>query len=418
MDSVGDVAGALAEARVADDPIRTSANIDAIAARLTRSDMDRLALLLRTDPALRHAGADVSAAWFVAHQPPADGQPRWDDYLSTWLTALRDDDNDAFEMASSSITWQLRSHRPDVLNALALSQVIAEQESSSDLFDTHLSILLQAARYDFNFERIERILSAVGEGVTNSSLYYRAMLQYSRLGRGKQVTVQEISTIATATDSEKILSLLLHGLWFTADQRFAEEMLSISRRLLVINPQNAVTYMRQASALRRVGRFPEAVTSINKAIALNPPTDREVHNDFKLERVTIAIQHDAQLRLERETAAQLERQGRVQRRKLNALIDRTNDQLSDSLFKVVEILGVFTAIIGAIATIVAGNAIGDGISWWARILLVLAGGVVILGFFVLLRFIVRPPPPLSDEDLDDFDDDEDSPLLHQGAAGV
>ncbi|MFZ2510703.1 MAG: hypothetical protein WAW85_06390 [Gordonia sp. (in: high G+C Gram-positive bacteria)] len=395
----------LRRARVDDDPGQTSTNVQRIAEDLSRSDMERLARILRKHPDVRHASADVSAEWFVRRQPAEpSGGAKWDEYITEWLTSLRDGrDNDAFEIVFSAIVWRIRSTHPDVLVALPLSQVLAEKETSSPDFDTNLSIVLQAARFDFNFERIEQILAAVGESVTNSSLYYRAMLQYSRLGRGKHVTTEDIRSIAKDTQSEKILSLLLHGLWFTADREYAEEMLTIAKRLIVINKFNPVTYMRQASAFRRTGQYPEAIRAINLAIRLHPPNDREAHNDLKLERVTIAIQHDAKLRLEAEIRERLEREGARQRAKLNELTARTNDQLSDSLFKVVEILGVFSAIIGVIATVVAGNATAREMEWWQRLLIVVAGGLSVLAFFWLLRVIVRPPTRPVDDLFDDAD---------------
>ncbi|UQE73266.1 tetratricopeptide repeat protein [Gordonia sp. PP30] len=403
-------------ARVPGDAVRTSANITSIVNDLSREDMDVLAAILHDDADTRHAGSDVSAQWFATQQQHTEAGTAWPSYLSEWLTSIRspDDHDEAFELASSAITWQLRIAHTALLNALTLGQVITEMESSDPHFQTHLAILLQTARYDFNFIRIEQILNAVGESVTNSSLYYRAMLQYSRMGRAKQVTADEIETIAgAARDSEKILSLLLHGLWFTSGRAYAEQMLALGSRLLELNPDNAVTHMRMASAYRRLGRFDDAIRAINDAIKLHPPADREAHNDFKLERVTIAIQQDAKLRLDAEIARQLEIEGGRQRRKLNSLIERTNDQLSDSLFKVVEILGVFTAIIGAIATVVASNAAGDGIEWWGRVLIVLAGGLIILGFFALLRWIVRPPRPTA---VDDASEDEITALREESHA--
>ncbi|MFC0315317.1 hypothetical protein ACFQNE_09575 [Gordonia phosphorivorans] len=389
-------------ARILNDPVRTAANTVEIAGSLGEEDMWLLAELLRADrdSDFRNLGADVSAAWFLQRIPTDATQ--WYPLLSTWLTALRDpaDRHDAFEIVSSAITWRLRSERPACLNALGLGRVITELEHGSDEFDTDLSILLQAARYDFNFERIEQILNAVSEGTTNSSLYYRAMLQYSRLGRGKEVSLADVSAIADATESEKILSLLLHGLWFTAGAEWSSEMLKLCDRLIAINPHNAITYMRKAAAHRRKGDFSLAIAAINKAIAMHSPLDRETHADLKLERVTIATQQDEALRLSRVVEQSSNRlNGEIESRvtaadtrlttRFTTLADQTDAQISDSLFKVVEILGIFTAIIGVVATTI-GSQFGNSLSFWERAAILVLGGVVVIGFFFLLRFIVRP----------------------------
>jgi hypothetical protein len=59
------------------------------------------------------------------------------------------------------------------------------------------------------------------------------------------------------------------------------------------------------------------------------------------------------------------------------------------LFRIVEILGLFTAIIALAAGGVASVTSG-GLEWWQRLLLILTTGVTVLGFFWLLRVVVRP----------------------------
>lgn len=395
--------------RAGNDTVRTVANCQAIADSLTRDELWDLGALLRSDPdsQLRNLGADISAMWFVRTVP--DTQDQWPELLTEWLTYLRTgDDTDAFEIASSAITWKLRHERPRCLNALKRSRVLQELEEGSEHFHTDLSLLLQAARYDFNFLRIRQLLETVGEKVTNESPYYRAMWQFSRLGRGKDVPPAEISAIAADTDSQKVLSLLLHGLWFTAGAEESQQMLELCDRLLAINPYDPVTYMRQAAAYRRKGDFVAAIAAINTAIDLHSPLDRETHNDLKLERVTIATQQDEVLRLQRVVDASSARLNTtisavtddIDARVTDAdhrlttrftdLADDTSAQVSDSLFKVVEILGIFTAIIGAGAAAVSA-AVGDGLPWWGRALIILSGGAVMVAFFALLRLIVRPP---------------------------
>ena len=411
-----------------EDPDATKKAIDDFVKNSEGGHLDELAELLRDNRELRGHAADVAAAVFV--QSIDEDADTWDTRVSDWLTGLRDvdDEHAAFELASSAITWQLRSNRSRVLNALTLTTVLQEKENRDPNFETDMSILLQAARYDFNFERVGQLLEVLGPHRIRSSLYYRAMKQYSLLGRNDAADIDEIEAIADASSSEKTLSLLLHGLWFTAGERDAAVMLTIGEKLLTINAYNPVTHMRMAAAYRRqhvhgkdaiAEKFDKAIKSINRAISLLSPLEREAYADFKLERVTISTQMDAELRLAEAIEASSERM----QLEFTELVGATSDawksefayfsdaleeketswsrqlsnfwkqmqaQLSDSLFKVVEILGLFTALIGLIASVVIGNAIGAAIPWYGRMAIIVTGGVITLAFFVLLRFIVKP----------------------------
>lgn len=414
-----------------------------LAKGLGEADLPTIAGILRNSPNLRNPASDLAALVFVDLPYDEDG---WDVRISDWLTSVRDPEDafDAFEISSSAITWKLRKERPRLLASLTLSSVIRSKETGDPNFHTDLSILLQAARYDFNFHKIEKLLFVAGEETTNSSLYYRAMLQFSILGSGTtefeenqhRQNLDEIQDIANQTQSEKILSLLLHGLWFTAGSDESSLMLNIGERLLSINPRNSITHMRIAAAYRRKSNYGEAIRSINTALALHSPLDVETHGDLKLERVTIANQQDADLStlnannlsmivMRNEFEQGLETAQSRWNRKIDEFSEQaTNDrrrlkqsqasfssklqaQMSDSLFKVVEMLGLFTALIALIASVVGANSVGGDIPWYARIAIIAVGGCITLGFFLLLRFIVRPDiDAMNSSDPDPIDDEE------------
>jgi len=209
------------------------------------------------------------------------------------------------------------------------------------------------------------------------------------MGSAQAIDRQRIEQLLSTTDSEKVLGLVLHGLWFTTGSDEADLMLAVAARLIAKNPYDPVTLMRQAAAYRRLGRYDDAVTSINRAIALLPPNVSEMHADFKLERVTIAIQQDASERLSRAIVERVDAASRTLESRIEDMVATTRGELSDSLFKVVEILGIFTAIIAVVATAV-GSASAAGTPWQARLLIVVAGGVMVLCFFAILRWMVRP----------------------------
>src|SRR6185369_4791398 len=123
-------------------------------------------------------------------------------------------------------------------------------DTDLDLFRTEIYLLLQSARYDFNFELIERLLSVAGRSVTESSPYFSAMLHFSAMGSAQAIDRQRIEQLLSTTDSEKVLGLVLHGLWFTTGSDEADLMLAVAARLIAKNPYDPVTLMRQAAAYR------------------------------------------------------------------------------------------------------------------------------------------------------------------------
>lgn len=356
--------------------------------RIESADLAALSEVIRSDESLHHIASRLVSKYFVGRATAAK-DATWMDEITAWLATLIDRE-DRFLIASSDITWALRQSRCSVLSVLRMPNVMQHMDSEPVLFRTEICVLLQSARYDFNFELIEQLLSAAGRSVTGTSLYFAAMLQFSRMGSGKQIDRAAIEGLLSRTESEKILSLLLHGLWFTSGSDEANLMIRIADRLIQSNPYDPVTLMRQAAAYRRLGLYDEAVTAINRATAILPPNEAEMHGDFKLERVTIAIQKDASERLEKAIADQVHDASTALKVQIDSIVAATRSELSDSMFKVVEILGIFTAIIAVIATVVA-SAGASGVPWPGRILVVLAGGLVALGFFAVLRWIVRPP---------------------------
>lgn len=377
----------LVEAWQPHDPTSTERALDELAPALDIDDLRVLQHLIHEDHTLHHVSSRLASKYFVRRAAAAPTL-EWIAELTSWLARLLPSE-DRFLIASSDVTWALRQAHHPLLNALPLSTVFRSQETDHDAFKVQVCLLLQSARYDFNFELIERLLSAAGHQLTESSPYFKAMHQFSRMGNGRDIDRRNIVEITSNTDSEKILSLLLHGLWFTTGSDEADLMLDIADRLTAVNPYDPVTLMRRAAAFRRRGDYEDAVASINRAISLLPPNEYEMHSDFKLERVTISIQQDASERLSEAIVKRVDDASATLETRIEAIISTTRNELSDSLFKVVEILGIFTAIIAVVATVV-GTANADGTPWQARVLTIMAGGFMIIGFFALLRWIVRP----------------------------
>jgi hypothetical protein len=77
---------------------------------------------------------------------------------------------------------------------------------------------------------------------------------------------------------------------------------------------------------------------------------------------------------------------------LKKLSEDAQDQIDGSLFRVVEILGVFVALIAVVATTVGALRL-EGLDGLARAGIVVLGCILPLGYFVALQKIVRKPVP-------------------------
>lgn len=152
---------------------------------------------------------------------------------------------------------------------------------------------------------------------------------------------------------------------------------------------------RKAYALRRLGRFEEALRVADQCLRKIPP--RQVQDRIRIlqERDLIlgeqAIEHQAAAARDavrdqiQAAVATLEHRVAEQ----SAEIRRAT---TEGLFRIVEILGVFTAIIAVLGGTIASTA-ARGLAWWQRGILALVAGVVAIGFFLVLRLIVAPRQP-------------------------
>lgn len=159
----------------------------------------------------------------------------------------------------------------------------------------------------------------------------------------------------------------------------------------------ANVYFWRAYAFRRMERFDEAMESIDRAVELLSPGNNAIHQDYVRERALITTSklllaqvatraRDVSDELREEMSEQLAA-AKAELRKQQEDAQRV---VSDSLLKIIEILGLFIALAGFLvgSGIVAFRAAG----FWqnfASMALVLVGSVL---FFGLLRLMIRYRP--------------------------
>jgi tetratricopeptide (TPR) repeat protein len=167
------------------------------------------------------------------------------------------------------------------------------------------------------------------------------------------------------------------------------------RRPTFSDRRDTTILFREAFALRRLGRYDEALAAIDRSLALLSPNDVDRYQQRMGERYRIIDErHLARLleqevsRIKDEARSEMARTSQGVLDQLEGEVAAVRQQAAESLFKIVEILGIFTAIIALVAASVASATIGS-LAWWHRAILIVVGGAVAIGFFVTLRYVVH-----------------------------
>jgi hypothetical protein len=253
----------------------------------------------------------------------------------------------------------------------------------------------QRLRYDFKFEELSRRVRTWMDDVPEDALL-RSLAAFAALG-AHSLNAQPLLLRAVATDGYDSICryICLQGLWFASnldDQ--PERMLELSDEMIGLGEDSPNLYYWRAFALRRLRRFDDATSCVDRAIATLPPGTNAVHQDYFRERELINTS-----RLLYQQVTELS-EGVSQRLKseFQGYFDQVKEDLerqsgtarrivSESLIGLVETLGLFVTLagflVGSGAIVFRSTNFGHQIT---AIILMLLGS---LTFFLLLRGVVR-----------------------------
>lgn len=358
-------------------------------------DVEQLDALTRVmlEPDLDPVVRDIATRYFCRRARQTDS---WIDDFTGWLARCNVPPERALPIISD-VSWALRDVGLSPFATLRLSDLIADGKETAQL---HLRavVYLQSARFDFNFQAIDRALSALS---ANTKAFYPAYFEaidlFAAYGAQRLSAPERALDLASNTSDAKVLHVIAHALWFSSDPRDCQALLTVTDRLLAISDKDAVARFRQSAAYRRLGDFDAAAHTISTAIAQSDAARIETTSMLVDELQRVFIQRDSSRAMSefvasesRSLVAKMEEAESRVRDEMARELERGRDANSEAQFKMVEILGLFTALIAIGATVVAGSGAAN-LEWWQR-LAVIAGGVVgTLLFFVALRMIVRPP---------------------------
>lgn len=383
----------------------TSEQWDLILARLALGrDAESVELCRRlvTDSAARaHAvgrlndehlseGAWRAAQWEVS-QRVRDLGPGWIELTCQWLQ----EGHASWQRSASfcsDIAWVARSVGSSALLHLDLRELAEERPLEAQRGVRHLYLL--SLRYDFRFSDMQEAISAIDAPLECLDPYTRALYACALLAQGLSSGLSEMKAVRQmGPKNAKIAHALLQGLHH-GDYIFRrpQNIIELIETTPALQGSDAIAQLRKGYALRRLGRYDECLLSLDQGIMHLSPSAVDVHRDFVQERaIALAVREIGEAHRSESEKLRSESKGHVDR--VGALVKlemtRLQASVSDSLFRVVEILGLFTAIIALLASGAASVAIGN-LSWWQRLAILAVVGVIVTGFFLMLRIVVRP----------------------------
>lgn len=234
--------------------------------------------------ALLHAQARAGA-W------PTD--PSWPERLAEDLRELGADWRESAQLCADT-AWTARSAGHSVLTLISPEQM-ATAGPDPVTERTYRHLYLSALRYDFRTRALQEFIEQLPADVRVSlDCYSRALYAFALLGQSRHEGLDLVDEVlATAGNHAKTRHVLLHGLWIGQDlDRGAERLLALSSGPPFDTGRDPIALFRMAGALRRLGRYDDGLTAIDRALDLLPPGDITVHADLVRERSLIAAARD------------------------------------------------------------------------------------------------------------------------------
>ncbi|MEU1629237.1 hypothetical protein ABZ746_28760 [Streptomyces sp. NPDC020096] len=222
---------------------------------------------------------------------PAD--PSWPTRLAADLRELGADWRESAEVCADA-AWTARTSGHSVLSLLTPDQVTAA-EADPVTARTLRHLYLSALRYDFRCPTLQALVEHLPQTAREAlDCYSRALYAFALLGQSRPEGLEVMDEVlGEAGEHARTLHVLLHGLWLSQHlDHGAERLLALSTRPPFDAGQDPIVLFRRADALRRLGRYDEGLSTIDKALDLLPPGDPAVHADLVRERSLIAAARD------------------------------------------------------------------------------------------------------------------------------
>lgn len=336
-----------------------------------------------------------NAAWRLAtwdvEETVKNGDDGWIGSAQSWLESS---DADWGRSASfcADVAWAARAARNSALLHIDSTDLPSRISTPADRGLLH--ILIQSQRYDFRFRSIRETVASLRIPLVDLDPFSRAVHAFALLGQNADTALDEFAAVSQLGGGhEKVAHALLHGLWMATrlpDQ--ANRILDLIELSEVLRDNDPIVALRRAYALRKLRRYDDAIQALDLGMLNLSPASVEVHQDFTRERAMILVVQEIEELYGRERQildGEAARHVRELSDAVTAKADQIENKISESLFKMIEILALFTAVVALLASGVASVTIGD-LEWWQRGALILTSGAVVMTFFFAIRAVVQP----------------------------
>lgn len=249
----------------------------------------------------------------------------------------------------------------------------------------------QRLRFDFKFNELGHWCRKWLDDDNDALLV--ALAGFAAFGQGEPAARSFVNRSLNASDADtKSRQACLHALWFSQDLEDLGTLLKISKKMISQGEGDANIHYRRAGALRRRGAYDEALREIDSAIERLASGTNDVHGDYARERELIVavggihgVARASVLRIE-ELEAQVRADIAESARKLETRVERAETIVTDSLFRTIEVLGLFLALTGFVVG--SATAAVTAETYWK---LILAMGLLIAGslsFLLMMRWVI------------------------------
>ncbi|MGD3109317.1 tetratricopeptide repeat protein [Streptomyces sp. YGL11-2] len=228
----------------------------------------------------------------ASHATTTFADPRWPACLAEVLQDLNATWQESAQVCAS-VAWQARATGHSALGVLHPDQITGHGPDPLAR-RTNRHLYLSTLRYDFRCRTLESVVGKVPVSVLNRDPYSWALDAFARLGQSRSEGLARMERVLdTAGDHPGTLHVLLHGVWLGGLlPRRAHWLLALVDRLPDGGAGDPIALFRKSSALRSLGRYPEALDTIDRALELLPPGELAVHADLVRERALVTAAHD------------------------------------------------------------------------------------------------------------------------------
>lgn len=263
----------------------------------------------------------------------------------------------------------------------------------------------QRLRFDYRFGELLRRCNEWLPEFHDDALV-RGFAAFGALGSRAPNGLDLYNRAVEAIDGDaKSRSLCLTAIWFADHvEGSAEMLLELSNEMMAKGEAGEVVHYRRAGALRRLGRYDEALSEIDRTLELFGVGNTLVHEQYAQERRSILAAQNMRAQAETvteemgtrmsarlddridEATAAMEARIRDASTELAQRVSVAQQLVSEGLLKMVEVLGLFVTLLGFL--IGSGSVITKARTFPERAITM---GIVVVGtvvFFVLLRVVV------------------------------